>query len=202
MTVPSRPLARTLGAALATTALLGTTAPVVSAQSCVGRPGASALQQYCEAVPEANGDRQKPQSSSSKDGGSTGDNLPSSSKRVLGKAGDDGAAVAALAAAAGGGSGGAGGDSGGDGASGGSRSSDGSSGASSESSGSGSSVAPPSAPSGSALAAAKQAVETGPTAGPALAWSLLGMSVLGAIGALFLRRRGATLTPVADGDET
>lgn len=186
----AEPSVRARATALATGAILVVAIAPTAAQAegCVGRPGASALEQYCEAVPSANGGRQK-----ANQGSNGGGSKPYSSSTVksLADAGADGAAVAALAAGA---------------ASNGTsdsdlpKSSSKPNSSTTDSSGPDASgetatdestqgVSDPAAPDASPLTATKEAVATGPTAGPALTWGVLGMSAIGAIGAIVLRRR-------------
>jgi hypothetical protein len=180
---------------------------VAAAQSCQGAPGASAIQQYCEAVPRGDGGRDT-SGGGSGSGGRGGSGVNAATSKVLAQAGRDGAAVQRLA---GGGSGagngstkrkgqGNGNGNGKQGSSGqgsagaGAGAGSGSAGAG----GSGSAASGPKDPSGSPLNAAKNAASTGPAAGQAVAWSIVGLSVLGAIAAVGLRRQRGTLPPVGE----
>jgi hypothetical protein len=148
----------------------------LAASGCQGAPGASALEQYCEAVPDADGRRVNPGTSGPTASGGVG--ASASTQQALTKLGADGIRLAHLVG----------------------RSHPTSSGGSVAPAGSGNSAKPgtssantvgvsgPNDPSGSPLAAATKAVGRGPTAGGGLAWGLVGMSVLGAGGAIVLRR--------------
>ncbi len=164
-----------------------------NAQGCQGAPGASALEQYCEAVPRADGGRQRPTSGSpasgsqsSGSGSSSSSALPPKTAKSLDEAGPDGSAVKRLAddgdqpasTSAGSGTGSGGSSSGDEGAVLAER------------------VDSPANPDGSPLRAATNAAQAGPTVGGALVWGLLGLSALGAIGAVFLRR-GSSIDPGA-----
>lgn len=172
------------------------TPTVAHAAGCQGAPGTSALEQYCEAIPDAEGGRQSPGSGSKSTGRSSSSSagVSSSTAAKLSGAGADGAAVEQLAggvkksdgkksksskkaddsssdsAAAGAGSNGGDGDGGGTG---------------------GLAVSAPADPSNSPLKATTKAVGSGPTVGSGLVWGLLAMSALGAIGAVVLRRHNA-----------
>lgn len=202
-----RPSARTTALsvllALSTT---GTASPAFAAGGCVGRPGASALEQYCEAVPNADGSRDKPGAPGTS-ASSSGGGVSSKTQAALDHSGKDGAAVAALAGASGGG--GNGNKPGGSGSA-----SGGNSSGSSTSSGNGASgaaaiggvaaagaVAPPKDPSGNPLKAAQSAAESGPTASSGVLWAVVGMSALGGLGAVLIRRRGFSLEKPEDDDQ-
>lgn len=191
------------------------------AQGCTGQPGTSALEQYCEAVPRGDGGRDRP-GSSGNGSGSSGNGVSSNTQRTLSQSGADGAAVAALASGGGSGSGGSGsGGSGasGSGASGAGKSQSGKSSESSKKSGSGSTggasssgatasgdagavkgirVEGPEDPSSNPLKAATTAASSGPVAGPTLVWGLVGMTAIGAIAAVVLRRRQPLAPPGTD----
>lgn len=185
-----------LAAVTASSATLLTAPMPALAQGCTGQPGTSALEQYCEAVPRGDGGRDRPGGSGSNGSGS-GSGVSSSTQRTLSQAGADGAAVAALA------SGGSGSGGSGEGAS--KKSSKSSTKKSSGGSSSGSAgsqdagavkaerVESPADPSGNPLKAATNAASSGPVAGPTLVWGLVGMTAIGAIAAVILRRR----TPLA-----
>lgn len=177
---------------------------VAAAQSCQGAPGASAIQQYCEAVPRGDGGRDTAGGGNGSSGrGGSGVN-PATSK-VLAQAGKDGAAVQRLAGGGPGASDGSSNNAKPGGAKNSSKqgSGSGSAGASGGAAragagGSGDGAGGPKDPSGSPLNAAKNAASTGPAAGPAVAWSIVGLSVLGALAAVGLRRQRGTLPPVGD----
>ncbi|MDO9355480.1 MAG: hypothetical protein Q7T55_17395 [Solirubrobacteraceae bacterium] len=206
-------LARLQPSALALPALaavsIGLGLPASSqAQGCTGAPGASAIQQYCEAVPSADGGTDKPggssnggsggsgSDSSSNSGSSTGssDGVSAKTSRSLNEAGADGAAVERLA----------GGSE--------ATSSKGKSApkaesvdpAESEATSDDGGVAAervdgPSDPGGSPLKAATNAVASGPTTGSGLVWGLAGISILGVGAAVLFRRRGSeTLVDTED----
>lgn len=198
-TRPPLLLAASVAVTAGTLALPG----VASAQSCQGAPGASAIQQYCEAVPRGDGGRETAGGGGGTSGGSSGGSgagVNAATSSALAQAGRDGAAVRRLvgegsssskqrksgrSGASGGGSGSA--STGGSGA-----------GGAGSASGSGA-AAGPKDPSGSPLNAAKNAASNGPTAGPAVAWSIVGLSVFGALAAVGLRRQRGAL-PRLDGD--
>ncbi|MDQ8045614.1 MAG: hypothetical protein REI11_13500 [Patulibacter sp.] len=180
-----------------------------AAGNCSSAPGASAIQQYCEAVPEANGGSQHSRSGSSKSSGSSGSStsgVSSSTAAKLGSAGADGAAVEQLA----GGTTSTGASSSSksdkkkdkDGAAGTTGSGSGGSGTGGGAAGAvkGIKIDGPSDPSGSPLKAATHAVANGPTVGTGVVWGLVGLSAIGAAGAIFIRRRGTTagFEPPAD----
>lgn len=175
-------------AALTSTALLaGAAVAPASAQSgCTGQAGTSAIEQYCEAVPNGDGSRTK--STSKSDRGTS-----KSTSQSLQSAGPDGAAVAALAGGTGGGSGGTGG----------SGSSDNSkSAAGGELAVKSERVSGPDDPGSNPLNAATQAASSGPIAGKAVTWGLVGLTGLGALGALLLRRRSLQAASNAGSDTT
>lgn len=167
----------------------GSSSAWAQAGGCQGPPGASAVEQYCEAIPRADGGRTKA------GGDSSGSTLSDKTAGVLTSSGSDGAAVKRLsddgsapatdkktssAKSAGAGSGDASGTS--------------PTGSSPES------VVGPVDASGSPLEAATSAVENGPTAGPALAWGVVGMSAFGAAAALLIRRRNMAIPPARGAD--
>lgn len=175
---------------------------VAAAQSCQGAPGASAIQQYCEAVPRGDGGRDTAGGAGGA-GGRGGSGVNPATSKVLAQAGKDGAAVQRLAGggpAAGNGGASTSKPKGKQGASkpgasgGGAASGTAGSGAG----GTGGSASGPKDPSGSPLNAAKNAASTGPAAGQAVAWSIVGLSVLGAIAAVGVRRQRGTLPPVGE----
>lgn len=149
---------RTLAAALLAACCIPAGA---NGAGCVGQPGASALEQYCEAVPTAEGGRQAP-------GSGAGSGVSSQTNQTLQASGADGASVAALAGGAEAGSAASNNAQGGSGAQ--------------------PAVDGPADPSGSPLAAAARAVSSGPTAGPTVAWALVGIALIGAASALLRRR--------------
>jgi hypothetical protein len=142
-------------------------APAASAQrDCQALPGRSALEQYCEVLPGAGGDRP---AGDHRDG-SAGDALPSSVRRKLAEAGAAGDVVAALA----GGSGGADGSRGGSGDG---RTGQGAGGAASGD-GTASSGSVPDEPSNNPLEAVRSAATEGPSSGSALLWALAAAALL------------------------
>jgi hypothetical protein len=145
--------------------------PSAALGQCVGQAGSSALEQYCEAVPRGDGGRDTTTNSGSASGSSSGSgsSLPADTASTLAES-KDGSKLAALAE-----------NSGGDAPSG-SKTSD-------ESAVKGTQVSGPAAPDGSPLQAATKAAGSGPIAGQAVTWSLVGLTALGALGALWLRRR-------------
>lgn len=179
--------------------------PSANAGGCVGRQGASALVQYCEAVPTADGGRQSPGSPSAASSSQTRQSGPaskssSSTDKALSSAGADGAAVAAIAGISGRR------DSSPDAKSTNGRVASSAPGSGNDGDreaqgGSRSTVSQPADPAGSPLAATREAVETGPTAGPAITWSVVGMSALGAIAAVLIRRRPVRVDEDASSDE-
>lgn len=191
-----RLLAFALTLATASTGLaMGSAGAQAQGGGCQGPPGASAVEQYCEAIPRADGGRTK----ASGDG--SGKNLSERTNSQLGQAGDDGAAVKKLTddgSTAPSGSGGSGSDSGSGSGSGSGSDSDGGSGAGAVSGTTPTGVDAPVDASGSPLKAATNAVESGSTAGPALAWGVVGMSAFGAAAALLLRRRAHAIPPASD----
>lgn len=165
-------------------------APTASAQTCQGRPGASAIQQYCEAIPEATGGSQRP-GGSSQNGSSQNDgsDAPSGAQSELQDAGQDGQAVLGLVAASGGSDDSGGSSSGG---------SSGSSGGADPGSGSQSSGESGGAPTdtnakraeGGVLDAVASSVSSGTTVGDSFAGILVGMAALiAAFGWITMRRR-------------
>ncbi len=183
-----------------------------AAAGCQGAPGTSALEQYCEAIPDAKGGRNNPGDARSgakgSSGSSSGSGVSRSTSQALQSAGADGAAVASLAGGSSGGGSGKG--SGGGGKSGSSKSSDGSSGSGAGGSsgsgaggaggagggsgtGGGGAVVAPADPSNSPLKATTKAVAGGPTVGSEFVWGLVGMSAIGAVAAVILRRNRGTV---------
>ena len=153
----------------------GLLAPAASAQQdCQALPGRSAIEQYCEVLPSAGGDRP----TGSPRGGSGGDTLPGSVRRQLDQAGEAGDVVAGLA------SGSAGADE--------ARSRDGrtgdGAGGGMSSDGTPSSGGVPGEPSDNPLEAVRSAAEAGPSSGSALLWALAAATVLLA-GLAWLRHR-------------
>lgn len=158
------------------------------AQKCEGRPGASAIQQYCEAIPEASGTGQRPGSNGRGAGGGSQGAAGAGSTQVqreLQAAGAEGAVVLGLVAAS---SNGDDGDSGGTG--GGASDSGGSSGSGAGSSSGSSGAADPKVAEGGVLRAVSSAVSNGSTVGSGFTGLLVGMAVLAAaFGWVTLRRR-------------
>ena len=161
--------------------------PVASAATCQGAPGASAIQQYCEAIPDAQGAHRGPKTPAA--GGESGQQpLPSGTSRELRAAGPDGEAIERLAAgqsvpakpksttpSPGQATPGTSGTSSG-----------------SDATTSGTNSVDDDAvddPSTNVLTAATNAVSNGSTVGSGLAWGVLGMSTIGACAAIVLRRR-------------
>lgn len=202
--LPVRPSAPRFALAAAVAALSLSAPAGVQAAGCQGAPGTSALEQYCEAIPDAAGGRQNPGRSTGSSNGSgsssnSGAGVSSSTAAKLSGAGADGAAVEQLAggvkkstakssssksskmsddSADGSGvaaAGGSGGPGGGAAAAG--------------------AVSAPADPSNSPLKAATKAVGGGPTVGGGLVWGLLAMTAIGAIGAVVLRRHNAVPAP-------
>lgn len=179
---------------------------VAAAQSCQGAPGASAIQQYCEAIPRGDGGRDTSgggSGSGGSNGSGSGSGVSAATSKALTQAGRDGAAVQRLA----GGTSSSpskkdGGKRGGNDRERGSGSSSGGGtgvgGGTGTGGGTGGTNAGPKDPSGSPLNAAKNAASTGPAAGQAVAWSIVGLSVLGALAAVGLRRQRGTLPPVGE----
>jgi hypothetical protein len=146
----------------------GLLAPAASAQrDCQAPPGRAAIEQYCEVLPSAGGDR----SAGDRRGGSGRDALPRSVRRQLDQAGAAGHAIAGLA----------GGSVGADEARGG-RSRDGRTGEGAgggvSSDGTASSGGVPGEPSDNPLEAVRSAAEAGPSSGSALLWALAAATVL------------------------
>lgn len=184
-TTPSARPRRTAALTLTAGALLAfgpgaTTAAF--AQGCVGQPGTSALEQYCEAIPRGDGGRDTP-GPAKKGSGST---ISKRTGSALSAAGADGAAVSRLAQD-------------GSGATQAAKAKQPPASVSATEGDAGAvkglTVQGPSDPDGSPLSAATSAVQSGPTAGPALAWGIVGMSAIGAIAALMLRRRAGSADP-------
>lgn len=172
--------------ALMLAALLAS-APSALAQQCTGRPGASAIQQYCEAIPDASGDARRPSgSSSSGSSGSGQPSVPSSARSQLEQEGDDGQAIIGLTSGSGGPSEGASeGGSAGSSTSGGPSSTPSASAAEPVSSTTAAKVA-----EGGVLGAVSSSVSNGATVGDGFAGILVAMAILtGAFGWILLRRR-------------
>jgi hypothetical protein len=161
----SRLLALMFAAGLSAAAPAGAGA---AANNCQGAPGTSAVEQYCEAILSADGARQRP-AAPRRAAASPAATAPLPA--ALRRAGDDGEAIARLLPAgtlrerparAG------------------------------REPGGGSAAAGADTPrdaGGSALSAARHAVQAGPTVGAGLTWSLLGATGLLSAGALLTRRR-------------
>ncbi|MFT4034157.1 MAG: hypothetical protein QM679_01115 [Patulibacter sp.] len=159
-------------------AMTAQASPASAQGACQGRQGASALVQYCEAIPDSDGSS-KPRGQAS--GNSRG--TSSSTLRELAAGGTDGERLAGLLARS---------DSS-------SKSSarptpkptatTASSDAAASSSTAAPSVSNPPEPDGSPLRAAREAAAAGPTAGEGVTWALLGMSTLGALSAVLIRRK-------------
>ena len=146
----------------------GLLAPAASAQrDCQAPPGRSAIEQYCEVLPGAGGDR----SAGNPGGGSERDALPRSVRRQLDQAGEAGDVVTGLV----GGSGGA--DEPRGGRSGDGRTGQGAGGGASGD-GTASSGGVPGEPSDNPLEAVRSAAEAGPSSGSALLWALAAATVL------------------------
>lgn len=150
-----------------------------SAQQCVGRPGASAVEQYCEAIPNASGDRVEPGGRSPASGVS---GVPSRTASTLQRAGADGATVLALVSAAGDVTPG---DRAGRQEKGGTQEAQAEDGAVAG-------ISAASAPSANPLKAVSSAVSSGTTVGPAFLMLLLGLTVI-VLGTGWVRfRRGSS----------
>jgi hypothetical protein len=162
----------------------GLLAPAASAQrDCQAPPGRAAIEQYCEVLPSAGGDR----SAGSGGGGSGGEALAPSVRRQLHQAGAAGDVISALAG------GSAGVDKAPGGGSGDGRSGEGAGGGASASSGGGaaSSGGVPGEPSDNPLDAVRSAAEAGPSSGSGLLWALAAATVLLAAFAWLRHRRRA-----------
>jgi hypothetical protein len=149
---------------LSTLLLLALAAPATAAgpTDCVAPPGTAAIEEYCETVPSATGD---------KGGGiRSAQPLDRSTRSELRSQGADGQALAGLlrsdGSAATSGSGG------------GSVTSKGSKGSGSAGTSRGGAGATQDEPSGNPLHAVTSAVEAGPTLGGGFAWALLGITAL------------------------
>lgn len=152
-------------------------APSASAQRCEGRPGASAIQQYCEAIPEADGVSRRPGSGRTGAGSDGSGDTPSPVQSQLEDAGQDGRAVLGLIAS--------GDDYSGPGA-------DPDGGGSGTGSAGGRTSSEAKRAEGGVLDAVSASVSNGSTVGNAFAGILVGMAVLGAaFGWISLRRRHA-----------
>jgi len=194
---------------LAGAALL-TLPSAASAQTCQAPPGTAAIDQYCESIPGATGDRGTPGPGGGRGGtgapggrpgtpagGPAGAPLSPSAREALREAGPAGQGVLALVESerrAGGGAGVGAGDgrAAGGGGPAGERTPGAAGGRAAEGSGSGGGGAPPvAAPQGgSPLEAVTRAVgESGQTVGPAFLWVMLGLGLLVG-GAGWLRYRG------------
>lgn len=180
-----RSITAPLAAAILATAVIPSSA---GAQACTGRPGASAIEQYCEAIPDGDGDRVTGSSSGSTGSSSQGGGVPISkgTAGALAAAGPDGKAVIGLL--------------GRESATGsqGQKSKSGGSGngttASSQSDGSAQSrVAAAKSPSDNPLRAVSSAASDGATVGSMYLWGLLLLAVvaLGAGWVGFRRNRGS-----------
>ncbi len=165
-------------------ALFVVLSPQAMAQACQGRPGASAIEQYCEAIPEGTGERVTPSSERESRGSSS--DVPAGTAQELADAGQEGQAVLGLAASSSGG----GGDSGNGAGSGASSGGDSASG--NASAGDAASATPAaSSPSDNPLKAVSSAVSNGATVGSAFLWGLFALA-LAAAGAAWIgfRRNG------------
>lgn len=177
-------------AALVSLAISG---PATAQQSCQGRPGASAIEQYCEAIPDGTGSRETPgnkAASSDRTG-----QVPAGTRGDLQSSGPDGAGVLALVAANGGSGGGSNDGTGGtSGRSGDSGKSGTVSGGSGNGKVKGAVVVPPAvSPSDNPLRAVKSAVSSGATIGSGFVWGLVALTLLAlVVGWIGFRQRGAT----------
>jgi hypothetical protein len=184
-----------LAAATTAATMAGGASVSAAATSCQGAPGASALEQYCEAIPRGDGGRQT--TGAAANPGDTGaaaahSHMNHATAQALAAAGADGAAIRQLA-----------------------NNTNGpavasttqkhpaqpntkGTGAATSSDTSTASTANPKDPSGSPLRAARQAASSGPAAGQPVAWGIFGISVLGAASALGRRRPPGTLPAVGD----
>lgn len=160
-------------------------------QACQGRPGASAIEQYCEAIPDATGGRVSPNSErASSQGASARGAVPAAAQRRLTTSGQDGQAVLGLVAAS------ASGSSDGNGAGGSTSGRDDRGGGIGGSSSGPSVAAGPQAartPSDNPLKAVSSAVTNGATVGSAFVWALVGLALVALIvGWVGFRRRETT----------
>lgn len=174
-----RLLLRTVGVAL----LLGILCwmpSAAAAQRCEAPPGSSAVEQYCEAIPDAGGSQSGDsfaRDSGRQDPGGNVKNVPAGTQRTLRKSGKDGAAVVGLVAASSGGGGG--GD--GPGPDSGAKSTNEVGGVKGE-------TASSADPSGNPLKAVSASVENGATVGGGFIWALLVVTLLmAAVGWLAFR---------------
>lgn len=159
--------------------------------ACTGRPGASAIEQYCEAIPDGTGERPGP---SSKSTAKSGSGVPEGTSRQLQNAGQDGQAVLGIVAASGGS--GAGGPSSGSGGKSATEKGQGSAPDAGEGVGeSETTVVAAKSPSDNPLRAVSSAVSNGATVGSAFLWGLLALTVVGAGVAWVGFRRNRTPTP-------
>lgn len=180
-----RSITAPLAAAILATALSPSAA---GAQACAGRPGASAIEQYCEAIPDGDGDRVTGTgtgpSATSGSRGSAGAasgsvNLPSGTAGTLRAAGPAGKAVLGLVARESSASG--------------ERPSKATNGTATTPGSSTTSIAPAKTPSDNPLRAVSSAATDGATVGSMFLWGLLALAVAalaaGWIG--FRRNRGS-----------
>lgn len=166
-------------------AVLGLTgAQQALAQACQGRPGASAIEQYCEAIPNGTGGRE---SSRDRGASASGGGISQATGRDLRAAGRDGAAVLALVGTGdGNGSGGGGAAKGGSDKRAGSGGSSGSPRSQDETP-----AAEP--PSDNPLRAVKSAVSSGATVGSGFVWGLVALTLLAlVVGWIGFRQRRST----------
>jgi hypothetical protein len=159
-------------------------------QNCQGAPGTSAVEQYCEAVPRADGGSDRGNSAPQR-----APTIPIDTSRQLKRSGPDGEAIERLVGGA---------------VQPGKPPVDKEGSSSSSSASSVESVDegavrseradPPSDPSSNPLKAASKAVAGGPVVGQGVVWGVIGLSVLGVGSTLILRRRGLTLDTTTDPD--
>lgn len=159
-----------------------------AANNCQGAPGTSAVEQYCEAIPQADGGRQVPPKRVPKNAqGAVKSSVPVPAD--LRRAGEDGLAVARFAATA---------PTVDRSARPPSRTTPNADRASvepaSQPGGAGAPAQAAAVPNGTAFSGAGHALTAGPAAGPELAWSLLALSGVAAGSALLARRRHGPLS--------
>lgn len=155
--------------------LLAVTTTEANAQACTGRPGASAIEQYCEAIPDGDGERSTA-AGESRDPERGANELPRSTAEALRNAGTEGRVILGLVggAASENSMRGPGTD----------RSGTSSGASTAQGTGSGNmrrdadDVAPASAPSSNPLRAVRSAVTNGATIDSGFLWGVLAMTVV------------------------
>lgn len=169
-------------------AIVAATPGVAMAQRCEAPPGSSAVDQYCEAIPEGGGTRSSDNfdgAGGRQDPGGNVRAIPAQTQERLRGAGADGAAVVGLAAASTGGD-----DDDSDSGAGGSAVPGGTNRGTAEQGGVKGENAQSSDPSGNPLKAVSASVENGATIGGVFIWALLGVACLAAVFAWLSFRRG------------